>query len=195
MVKYLLILKFFNCLYVTVVWNIWFPSKDGIERCDVEQIVPDVSNDHSAFVLRFQQSNRAGKMLRVVWVMVDASIGFFLDCCTEGGGTAVLRNVGYYCLNAAASHHRRLAPSATWAARNWSLPYFCVISMELVHDLMKSLYFWSLLFVPYTDSFSDSPQYLRCKLFTVAYTTVSSCCHRVLSLRWLSFITDHSCRR
>jgi hypothetical protein len=43
-----------------------------MERCVVERIVTDVSNDdHSAFVLRFQQSIRAGKMLCVilVWLM------------------------------------------------------------------------------------------------------------------------------
>jgi len=53
-----------------------------MERCVVERIVPDDSNDRSAFVLRFQQSNRDGKMLCVIWVWVDSGIGFFLYCWT-----------------------------------------------------------------------------------------------------------------
>jgi hypothetical protein len=50
-----------------------------MERCVVERTVPDVSNDLSAFVLKLQQSNRAGKMLCVIWVwLMRVSDTFFI---------------------------------------------------------------------------------------------------------------------
>ena len=52
-----------------------------MERCVVERIILDVSNDHSAFVVKFQQSNRAGKNVCYM-AMFDAGIGFSLYCWT-----------------------------------------------------------------------------------------------------------------
>lgn len=59
----------------------YFPTKNGMERCVIERIFPDVSNDHSAFVLRFQQSN--------VCYMgpVDAGTGFVLYCRRYSGSS------------------------------------------------------------------------------------------------------------
>ena len=64
-----------------------------MERCYVERIFPDVSNDHSAFVLRFQHSSRAGKMCVIwVWLMVWLMLvsDFSVLLYSEGGGKAVL---------------------------------------------------------------------------------------------------------
>jgi hypothetical protein len=178
LVKFLLILKYLNWLNLTVFWNIIFLQRMEWNGVSLSEYSPMFRT------ITVPSSWGSSSLMCVIW----ARLMRVPDSSCIAGGIAVLRNVGNRCLNDAASRHRRLAPSATWAVRNWSLLIFlCNCDGVGTWSCFISGHFFSCLTL--TVSLTVYTTYgVNYLLYPTQLSVVAviACCHYAD----ISFITD-----